>query len=668
MALEGLTLNGLSLNNGTTHMLTALQLPIPAKKPEWVEGADANGAVLMRDPLVENGTLVATVDLIGSTKAQALGLIGAIVDELEEADRNSAGVPVVWTPAGGGLSMTFYALSGEVTQLENDIKFTAGNVPTVVVTLKCRPGGYGALVTGPSQTTAGPVVQLTVPDVPGDMPTDEAYIVITDQSSQSRRHVEWGAEWLHYNASTSLILDSDSLVTSGYAGAQSTWGAGGAYDPNATGTNSVNATLYASAWTAILSTGPQSHVGTFRVKARVMCAPGAAYFRLSWQVGDGDRSVNDQAYAAGPSANGNFREIDLGLVTIPPVTAGTQAWDGVLEGKAADAYTVSPWNVDYLTLVPVEAGYGRARGQAAAQTGTVVATDGFAQSAGPLNAKTMTLGGAWASSGGATDFQVTGSGTATRTAVSETAWAGRFAIAGTTNYINVAPSLTMTAPLATNPAVGPVVRYVDASNWLAFLFSANTVYINSYETWLYVYICVAGTKTLLASQGAGVSGTPALTVSGDVNASGVYTATISTGTATRTVTGSHTALATGGALATGKTGFYSETRGTSGVQTFDSFTASTVPLAVPAIYSGRTLEVTGAETRRQDSAGTMYGRPASYRGSRFVLNPEGSAGRSTRILAKAWRNDVDLGAEATPVTDSLKCQVFYRARYSVVPR
>ena len=129
MALEGLTLNGLSLNNGTTHMLTALQLPIPAKKPEWVEGADANGAVLMRDPLVENGTLVATVDLIGSTKAAALGLIGAIVDELEEADRNPAGIPVVWTPAGGGLSMTFYALSGEVTQLETTSSSPPGTSP-----------------------------------------------------------------------------------------------------------------------------------------------------------------------------------------------------------------------------------------------------------------------------------------------------------------------------------------------------------------------------------------------------------------------------------------------------------------------------------------------------------------------------------------------------------
>ena len=58
-------------------------------------------------------------------------------------------------------------------------------------------------------------MQLTVPDVPGDMPTDEAYIVVTDQSSQARRHVEWGAEWLHYNAATSLILDSDSLLTAG---------------------------------------------------------------------------------------------------------------------------------------------------------------------------------------------------------------------------------------------------------------------------------------------------------------------------------------------------------------------------------------------------------------------------------------------------------------------
>ena len=67
-----------------------------------MEGADANGAVLMRDPLVENGTLVATVDLFGTSKDQVNGLIGAIVDELEEADRNPAGDPGRVDPGGGG--------------------------------------------------------------------------------------------------------------------------------------------------------------------------------------------------------------------------------------------------------------------------------------------------------------------------------------------------------------------------------------------------------------------------------------------------------------------------------------------------------------------------------------------------------------------------------------
>ena len=153
---EGLTLNGLSLNNGTTHILTELQLPIPAKKPEWVEGADANGAVLMRDPLVENGTLVCKLDLYTAYKDAANAAIGAIVDELEEADRNPAGIPVVWTPVNGTKSLTFYALSGEVTELPMDTKSVDANVPTIAITLKCRPGGYGALVTGPSQTTAGP--------------------------------------------------------------------------------------------------------------------------------------------------------------------------------------------------------------------------------------------------------------------------------------------------------------------------------------------------------------------------------------------------------------------------------------------------------------------------------------------------------------------------------
>ena len=408
-----------------------------------------------------------------------------------------------------------------------------------------------------------------------------------------------------------------------------------------------------------------------------MCAPGAAYFRFSWQVGDGDRTVNQEAYAAGPSANGNFREIDLGLITIPPVTAGTQAWDGILEGKAADAYTVSPWSVDYLVLVPVEAGYGRARGQTETGAGVVAATDGFAQAAGALNAKTMALGGAWATSGSGADYQVDGSGNMSRTAGSDGSWAGRVALAGTTNYTDVDVAVRMwgfNLP-ATHPNAhftGLLVRYVDANNWLG-------VFANTGQRLLNVYKNVAGTKTLVGQSSgmyAPLGNSPlgvVITVYAKVASTGAVTARALAGNAAVpgdvTVTFTDPVLATGGTLATGKTGLYAQMTTAGSIQVFfDDFTVVTNPVLAPAMYSGRTLEVTGADVRRQNSAGTTYGRPGSYRGSRFVLNPEGSAGRSTRVLAKAWRNDVDLAAEATPVTDSLKAQVFYRPRYSVVPR
>ena len=154
--------------------------------------------------------------------------------------------------------------------------------------MKCRPGGYGDLVTGPVQTTAGPIVQVLVQNVPGDMPTDEAYIVITDQSSQARRHVEWGAEWLHYDAATSLVIDSDSLTLTGFSGTLYTFA--GAYDPNATGPNTVGSTTFSTP-TAMAGTGAQAHVGTFRVKARVYVdiSTGSGHnarYRLAWRAGD----------------------------------------------------------------------------------------------------------------------------------------------------------------------------------------------------------------------------------------------------------------------------------------------------------------------------------------------------------------------------------------------
>src|SRR3954471_16900450 len=82
------------------------------------------------------------------------------------------------------------------------------------------------------------------------------------------RTLIWGAEYMNYNpgAPWSLLLDSDSLVTSGFAGTGAT--RTGAYDPGASG-NSVIRTTVIGSTQAICGTGAQPHIGSFRVKARV---------------------------------------------------------------------------------------------------------------------------------------------------------------------------------------------------------------------------------------------------------------------------------------------------------------------------------------------------------------------------------------------------------------
>jgi hypothetical protein len=54
--------------------------------------------------------------------------------------------------------------------------------------------------------------------VTGDVPA-LGRLIVTDTATQSRRHVEWGLEGpLTYNSATSLLVDSDNMVTTGFAG------------------------------------------------------------------------------------------------------------------------------------------------------------------------------------------------------------------------------------------------------------------------------------------------------------------------------------------------------------------------------------------------------------------------------------------------------------------
>jgi hypothetical protein len=136
-----------------------------------------------------------------------------------------------------------------------------------------------------------------------------------------------------------------------------------------------------------------------------------------------------------------------------------------------------------------------------------------------------------------------------------------------------------------------------------------------------------------------------------------------------TVEGSSTDLATGGALDDGKVGLWDmNTRSSSneGMRHYDTFYVSALPATPVVIASGRSVEFRHDTAIRQSSGGAAYGRVPDYRGSRFYLPPAGPEDRTSRVVVKANRHDLEVSPYDN-LTDELTVAVFYRPRVIAVP-
>lgn len=663
--LEQLVLDGVALNDVTNYRLQGFEAPPPKKKYEWAAGGDSDGSALVRDPLFENREITLRIRIAPrATMDLALTAVAQIVDLLEEAEKQPNGLDLVWTPANGTRSITFKVLSGEVSELPialsgDDFGWFRSS-PVIHVTLNCKPFGYGSESLTSTSASATPFVTITVPSVPGDVPA-EGRLIVTDSATQNRRHLEWGLEQQHYNAATSLLVDSDNMVTSGFAGTGTT--RSGAYDPNATGNNVIRATLYSP--TAVCGTGNLSHVGTFRVKARVyMTGTGPVRCRLAWQEGDGAFSSNPWARV---DTMATWFEVDLGIITVPPKELGTQRWSGRIEAYSDTA--ADTIDVDYLVLVPAGEGYGKARSAGLTTSSSSVAYDDF-NSIGTsnLNARVASLGGTWATSGVATDFAGITSpypGTAYRGTVSEAT--PRFAVLGATNYTDVQVEiwgLYLWPTIAAEDRSYAIARWTDSSNYLRLAFNSEGAFA--------IQQVVAGVVTTLASKPFTMAPNTYYGARLTAFATGVIIGELrwanSTNAPFLTLKASSTAVATGGTLATGKPGFADQHFGPSAIARFYNFFSAGVPTTEPiVVYSTRSAEIHSDSAIRVDSTNTYWGPVPFYSGARFLVPPAGNESRTSRVLVKLNRQDID-ASDATNVTDNVTIQVAYTPRYSVVPR
>lgn len=357
---EGLVFNGLDLNNGPlggAFSLEALDMTPPAKQPEWAKGADTDGQALVRPPLFANRTVKATLRVEQQVSMDAaLTALGQLVDQIQEAEKNPGGTPLVWTPAAGSRTITFYALTGMVTGMPISVDQAPGwfvQRPTVTVEFTCKPFGYGAEVTGASASSgASPyVVNLEVAHVPGDVAA-EARLVVTETQGLDQQFVEWGLEQRYYNPVNPMVQRASVMpLVSG---------------TSQTRAGSVSATVIRTALAGApgtvyvaCDTDNLGHVGTYRVRARVYATATTVAIRLVWA--DGSNALHPNAWVS-PVVGGGWVDVDLGLITITPAVAGPQRWVGYFQMMSSDPSGTDVVDLDFALFIPVAEGYGKARG------------------------------------------------------------------------------------------------------------------------------------------------------------------------------------------------------------------------------------------------------------------------------------------------------------------
>lgn len=646
MAAESHILDGLNLADGTSFVIADVPTFVPAPvRLEMVGGVDSDGTIPVDAGRSDNATLTLPLRVRQQATADlAWQKVGLLVAKLDQSRRSRDGLTHLWRPKDMTATWELMVRSGEILEFPmNDRDAMLGylrRMHRITIVLQCDPFLYkqGEVVEYSEVTSTEPVFSIVLANVPGHVEA-EATVTVTDNASQARRHLEGG---LGENSAAALLIDSASMTL--LAGTTTT--RTGAYSASG-----VIRAILAAQIQAICGTGNLGHVGVHRPKARVWASGSGVRLRLAYRTGDGDYSYTPWVT---PPVSGDWSEVAFGVVTIGKVTNGAQQWDGRIEAKTtAPSDTL---DIDYFVMAPADRHWTLAAPYRY-QAGILTGRDEFTgtTSGGTLNTRAAPLGGSFATSGVATDFTFTDTGgeRVSRATISE--GAARYAILGSTSYTaqEVGVDVEVTAGLA-EPWL--IARYVDASNFLA----ADLRYSN--PAWR-LFVVIAGVTTVLGEIPMPLAYTPyrlrvVVLTTGHVIASLLAPS----GSVVAEIRSSHAALATAGALASGKPGF-ADQNGNSAPSTryYDNFYAATPPAQPIVINSGRAVEVRHDFAERQSADGLTWA-PLLPRGGRVYVPCAGPEARVTRLWAKARRNDVDTMAD-DQIADSTKLKVAIRPRY-----
>jgi len=666
----------LNLTDDTYYFLREQSTPMPEPEPQWVSRLDGDALTGLR---YRNRQITLELDVTAGSASVLEEKIGALQQAVGRVNRDAAangvGGTLQFTPPSG-TNCSYNLLSAQVN-FTADVGYYAANFARVALAFECEPFGIGSesLVVQATETSAA-CLSMVASDVVGDVPA-LGRLVVDEDDGDDQACVLWGVRSRNYSAdATAGLFWQASALTPVAAGAATAAGPSGAYG---SGSNTIEADELTTEWQDVLKSTVSStywtHVGSYRVIVRVQADAanvGSVEVRGSW--GLGDLAVYQQGAAAATAA-GSWVLCDLGVVSVPRVIVGTHRWEFRVQARS----TVNGEDVflNWLLLQPVDESAGTAQMTGAGSLRAYTVQDNYTQTAGNLDGKTPSVqndGSNWAESTAGKFTIDTTNDRAQRTGVSDTADLknGAFAVASAAMTGTFASVDMRQSAIVAAPSMGVVMRYTNATNWVAAVVTNDGPYF-----YLQHIKCVSGTTTMIAFATLGATApygatfdTNYLTVQSAVMANGFIASVVfftSWGAAVQlgSLVTMDNALATGGALASGKVGIVDhQTNATACTRSFAAFRAGTVANEA-ACFANQSIRIAHDGVVREDSAGNVWGNPGKVEGDLLLIPPAGREGRTCQVMVKMSRTP--LGAAGDIAADDLSATLYVTPRYLILP-
>lgn len=612
--------------------------PAPAQTVVWSQSIDTEGAkVAAQKP--ENRSVALRLEIHGPNLDSALAALDQKVAKL----RREGGTLKRVTPSG--VTMIFDVLAAEEHDIEFALPYYVGQQTFATLNLTCAPFWRGdpEQLTLHSETSL-PVLVFTENEIGGSVEAT-GYLDVIEAGGTDQSWFVWGVQSRHYDTAETaeLFYEAEHLTPLGTAAVAANVSASGG---DAVSEDHSLSTSYAAMLsTELAGIGHLTHVGRYRVFARLFAASdneGSVSVLLEWAVGDYSNPSRNEAST--PLPGGQWTVIDLGVVSLAEAAVGTHQWEGRL--LANSTVTGDGVAVDCLWLVPVDEASGEASSVDRSDTpSTWLARDPFDQTAGALNGKTASVGGAWATAGETTDFTVDAtSHYITRSVDTDGVLLGqgRFAVIGT---VVAASAVQVDMPdhtPITGTARGIVLRYADPDNWFGALMHQN-----SQE--LQIIRMIAGSLDVVAALSVPplfVAASPGLKLTTDTAGhwAAYYRGGIG-GAWIDALSGQDVNLTAGGDLATGRVGIFDQSTSATGDRNYDNFVAWEPPVDA-AIFGLQSARIGSSYALREDAAGTSYGRISRYQGDYLRIPASGFEERPARVIVKASRSRPNEGPDS----------------------